>query len=192
MRIEKCYFCSTNVYPGHGWPLRSPHDCTTSYSYLFTGSAFVRNDAKVFRFCTSKWVVCFRIYFSRGLTDFVKRCHKNFKYASITFLLNWDTHSCVEWSGTREKLGGRSRLGRHMGRRWLSCVNNTIASTMTNQYSGFYHRVRETSQCACTLWQRFGSDNSEGDEEDCRDQGEEGECILETQVRSAMSSKVSL
>ena len=65
MRIDKCYFCSGPIYPGHG-------------------IAFIRNDSKVFEYIINK-----RFIFNQVFKFCRAKCHKHFKAKHNPRKMKW-------------------------------------------------------------------------------------------------------
>eukprot|EP00917_Polyrhabdina_sp_WS-2016_P032249 GHVP01068794.1.p1 GENE.GHVP01068794.1~~GHVP01068794.1.p1 ORF type:complete len:154 (+),score=31.11 GHVP01068794.1:11-472(+) len=112
MRIEKCHFCSSPSYPGHGL-------------------IFVRNDAKIFRFCRSKchkafkakknprktkWTKSFRRITGKEMTvdnclNFEKKIEVPHRYDRENFVKAVDAIKNVsEVKSRRELIFQRNRL----------------------------------------------------------------------------------
>ena len=193
MRIEKCYFCSKSVYPGHGVGFHIYIHSIIYRDYL--GSAFVRNDAKVFRFCTSKYVMISSLSISFAydhtlLIDATKTSSKTInQWIYQSFCLDPFPNTWIGWRETHAKYGGLKLSERPQGRKWLSYVSvfslllkPNAFTRLPGSFAGFYYRLRETPERPSSLWPWSSADHSPRDEAGCGSQETKRACVLEEQV----------
>ena len=123
MRLEKCWFCSSTIYPGHG-------------------ITFVRNDASVSKHFIHKSVLtrtvhALRFYNKVHLQVFNfcrSKCHKNFKMKR--------NPRKVKWTKAYRKLAGKE-----LAEVCMSLCGCLIHGTCTHCLACLFHRLRLC--CAC-------------------------------------------
>ena len=152
MRLEKCWFCSSTVYPGHG-------------------ICFVRNDSKTFRFCRSKchknfklkrnprkvkWTKAFRVLHGKDLsTDsvfkFERKRNRLGRYDRGITLSTLRAMKRVDEVRVR-------RAQRHFDRRMKGSSNGRLRVGKTRTWTADPHRSRifdEENRPACCDWRKM-------------------------------------
>jgi len=173
-------------------PPRSAHLGTEfRFPHENTGSAFVRNDAKVFRFCTSKYahkghtVIQFHSF---QPSDVIRTSSKSSLRGSVATpdacsVINRMKRNPrkVRWTKAFRKAAGKEMIiVRPTGRSKLSVLLKTLSLPVP---VGLDHRFRKTKKRPSALQPRLGSNHHQGYETHSRDQEEKRTRILEEQVR---------
>lgn len=185
MRIDKCYFCSTNVYPGHGKfnPVRrfnSESPALLTYPVIPRHRLRLRPER-----CQSIPVLFYKVrrrsQAKRGqhLKASGFRCHKSFKMKR--------NPRKMAWTKAFRKAAGKEMT---IVSPWNACRLPILCRNAVEQslqlpdiiHIGRHIRVRETAQYSCTIQSGAGRDDRQGDQTGRRDPSQEREGILHQPV----------